>query len=62
MDKDRLKQIILDNQELIWNRKYIPRIKTLPYKDLNQLEKIVAIRGARKPGKTYFFRDFTGRL
>ncbi len=62
MDKDRLKQIILDNQELIWNRKYIHRSKTLPYKDLNQLEKIVAILGPRKAGKTYFLKQITNDL
>ena len=62
MDKERLKQIILDNQEFIWNRKYIPRDKILPYKDLDRLEKIVAILGPRRAGKTYFLKQIIDEL
>ena len=62
MDKERLKQIILDNQEIVWNRKYIPRDKILPYEDLERLEKIVAILGPRRAGKTYFLKQITCEL
>ncbi len=62
MDKERLKQIILDNQEIVWNRQYITRDKSLPYGDLDRLNKIVAILGPRRAGKTYFLKQITSEL
>jgi predicted AAA+ superfamily ATPase len=62
MKKDNLKQIILDNQEIIWKREYIPREMKLPYADLEILTKIVAIIGPRRAGKTYFLKQITDEL
>jgi uncharacterized protein len=62
MEKERLKQLILDNQELILDKNYIPRDKKLPYGDLAHLEKIVAILGPRRAGKTYFIKQITVEL
>ncbi len=62
MEKEILKQLILDNQEIIWDKTYIPRDKKLPYSDLAHLEKIVAILGPRRAGKTYFLKQITVEL
>lgn len=57
MNKDRLKRIILDNQEIIKKRKIIFRNLSIDFKDLEKLNKIIAIIGPRRAGKTFYLKQ-----
>ena len=62
MEKENIKRIILDNQEAIKSRKYIPRELKLPFQDLQKLQKVTAVIGPRRAGKTYFLKQISDQL
>jgi uncharacterized protein len=62
MNKEIIKQIILRGQQVLQNRTYIPREKSLPFKEVLALEKVIAIVGPRRVGKTYYLRQIVDIL
>lgn len=62
MEKESIKRIILDNQEILISRGFIPRELQLPYSDMRKLQKIFAVIGPRRSGKTYFLRQIYDEL
>ena len=62
MEKERIKQIILDNQETIKNRKVIKRDISIPFESIKKLNKIISIIGPRRAGKTYFLKQIIDEL
>ena len=62
MEKERLKQIILDNQETLKKRRVIKRDISIPYKNIKKLNKVISIIGPRRAGKTYFLKQIIDEL
>ena len=62
MKKERLKQIILDNQETLKKRSVIKRDISIPYESIKKLNKVISIIGPRRSGKTYFLKQIINEL
>ncbi|NQT58652.1 MAG: ATP-binding protein [Bacteroidetes bacterium] len=62
MNKEIIKQLILRGQQTLQNRTYIPREISLPFKEVLALEKVIAIVGPRRVGKTYYLRQIVDIL
>lgn len=62
MNKEEIKQIILRGQQTLQNRTYIPREISLPFKEVLAFEKVIAIIGPRRVGKTYYLRQIVDIL
>ena len=57
MDKDSIKQIIMRGQEVLTSRTYRRRELSIPFSEIFRLEKVIAIIGPRRVGKTYYLRQ-----
>ena len=62
MEKESLKRAILDGQEIFSSRQVIPREHSLKWKDIERLEKVIAVVGPRRAGKTFFLFQVMNEL
>ncbi len=62
MNKDSIKQIIFRGQQILEKRTYVPRDLHIPLKEILTLEKIIAIIGPRRVGKTYYLRQLVDEM
>ena len=62
MEKETLKRAILDGQEIFSSRQVIPREHSLKWKEIKRLEKVIAVVGPRRAGKTFFLFQVMNEL
>ncbi len=62
MEKETLKRAILDGQEIFSSRQVVPREHSLKWREFERLEKVIAVVGPRRAGKTFFLFQVMNEL